>query len=167
MKKVHQPMLSGESLQPNLGRNLFGSRGLGITLTGLLLLVFVSACQKTEVKPLDIATGDICYRCKAPIVEKRYAAEFVTKDGFVRKFDDVSCMIQHAVKVGKGNISAYYATDYATQTWMNAEEGHYIRSDQIQTPKQGGIIGFKDEAKAKGLAGQVQAPVLSFADLMK
>lgn len=132
-----------------------------------LAVVLLCACQKTEIKPLDIVTGDTCLRCKAPITEKHFAAEFVTKDGFVRKFDDISCMTQHATKVGRNNISAYYVADFPSQKWLKAEEAHFVQSDQISTPKNSGLLAFKDEAQAKSLANQYQAKLLAFTDLLK
>ncbi len=142
----------------------FGSACLGLALFALALL---SACQQAEIKPLDIVTGDTCLRCRAPITEKRFAAEFVTKDGFVRKFDDISCMTQHAEKVGKKNISAYYVADFPTQKWLKAEEAYFVQSDQISTPKNSGILAFQNEAQAKALASQYQAKLLTFNDLLK
>ena len=138
-------------------------------LVGLLacLMMLLSACQKAEIKPLDVVTGDTCYRCRAPITEKHFAAEFVTKDGFVRKFDDISCMTQHAAKVGKKNIEAYYVADFPSQKWLKAEEAFFVQSDQISTPKNSGILAFKDEAQAKALSSQYQAKLLSFKDMLK
>jgi hypothetical protein len=145
------------------------ARGLRFALIGVLIwvLVALSACQKAEIRPLDIATGDTCYRCRAPITEKHFAAEFVTKDGFVRKFDDVSCMTQHATKVGRKNIDAYFVADFPSQKWLKAEEAHFVQSEQISTPKNSGILAFADEAQAKAVAGQYQAKLITLNDLLK
>ena len=64
------------------------------------------ACQQPIYKPVEIAQNDVCFRCKAPIVEKQYAAEFATKDRFVRKFDDIACMADYAQNKMKRTISA-------------------------------------------------------------
>ncbi len=118
-------------------------------------------------KPLDIAADDTCLFCKKPILEKRYAAEFVTKDGFVRKFDDVACMVQHANKVKKANIAAYFTTDYPSGTWMKAEEGVYLRSDGFKKQVAGGILGYRDKARAEGIASQYKAELITFSDIVK
>lgn len=161
--------MHGSSWKLSRCRQFVRSKRLGFAFTGLLAfwVVWLSACQTAEIKPLDIVTGDTCVRCKAPITEKRFAAEFVTKDRFVRKFDDISCMVQHATKVGKSNIAAYYVADFPSQKWLKAEEAHFVQSDQISTPKNSGILAFKDEAQARTLASQYQAKLLSFSDLMK
>jgi copper chaperone NosL len=140
----------------------------GIIVGGFIAcaVLMLSACQSGTPKPLDIAANDVCTRCRTPIIESRYAAEFVTKDGFVRKFDDIVCMTNHARKVRK-NIAAFYAMDFATQKWLNAEEAQFIRSEKFKTPQNGGILALKDPAKAKELATQYQAELVTFNDLMK
>lgn len=111
--------------------------------------------------------GDTCLYCKKPILEKQFAAEFVTKDGFVRKFDDVACMLQHAKKLKRENIAAFFVADYDSNKWMKAEEAAFARSDRFKTPNDGGILTFSSKARAQSLATQFKAEVLSFDGLMK
>ena len=170
MKSFRQPIRTQQwSSKPGRAHKLLKPRGFAYACVGLTVfsILLLSACQKTEIKPLDIVTGDTCLRCKAPITDKHYAAEFVTKDGFVRKFDDVSCMTQHAAKIGRNNISAFYVADFPTQKWVNAEQAYFVQSEQISTPKNSGILAFKDEVQAKSLASQYQAKMISFNDLLK
>jgi copper chaperone NosL len=140
-------------------------------LIGSLLVLASLAlfgCQKEPLKPVDIGKDELCTSCRSIILEKRYAAEFITKDGFVRKFDDISCMVQHAKsKVKKENIAAFFMVDFPSQQWMAAQEAKCVKSDKFKTPRDGGILAFKDAAKAQALASQYQAQVLSFDDLMK
>jgi copper chaperone NosL len=138
---------------------------------GMMTAVIVfslTGCQKVELKPVDITENDICFRCKSPIADKHYAAELVTKDGFVRKFDDMGCMLQHAkTKIGKDNIVAYYVMDFPSQQWVKAEEAGYVKSDQFKTPKDGGILAFKDRGKAAAFAAQYKMQTSAFDDLIK
>jgi hypothetical protein len=134
----------------------------------ICVILALTACQQAEVKPLDITESDICFRCKSPVADKHYAAELVTKDGFVRKFDDMGCMLEHAkTKIGKKNIVAYYVMDFPTQQWVKAEEAQFVKSDKFQTPQNGGILAFKDKAKAEALAAQYQAQPIKLEDLLK
>lgn len=126
------------------------------------------SCGKEIVpKPLDIAADDTCLFCKKPIAEKRYAAEFVTKDGFVRKFDDIACMVQHANKVKKNNILAFFTTDYPSGTWVNAGDAVYLRSDGFKKQVAGGILAYKDKARAEAIATQYKAELVKFDDILK
>jgi len=141
-----------------------------LLIAGLLtVLAFLPiGCQKAPLKPVGIAADELCAFCKGMIAEKQYAAEFITKDGFVRKFDDIACMVQHAKgKVKKENIAAYFIMDFPSQQWVPAQEAKYVKSDKFKTPKDGGILAFKDAAKAQALASQYQAALISFEDLMK
>jgi len=167
MRRVRRFVRRGEqSPQPHLLQCSAPRLVLGILLA--CVVISLGACQKAEVKPLDIAEHDTCFRCRGPIADKHYAAELVTKDGFVRKFDDLGCMLEHAKgKIGKANIVAYYAMDFPTQQWVKAEEAHFVKSDKFQTPRNGGILAFKDPAKAQALAAQYQAQLIPFADLIK
>jgi hypothetical protein len=170
MRAFDQPIQS-HTASSKAGRDcqLQTARGPGLTIVWVLacVLAVLSACQKAEIKPLDVATGDTCYRCRAPITEKHFAAEFITKDGFVRKFDDVSCMSQHATKVGRKNIEAYFVADFPSQKWLKAEEAYFVQSEQISTPKNSGILAFADEGQAKAVAGQYQAKLITLNDLLK
>ena len=152
------------------GRRLSGPEIHKTKIGGLLVMAFLAlfGCTKEPLKPVDIVKDELCTSCRNMILEKRYAAEFITKDGFVRKFDDISCMIQHAkTKVKKENISAFFMVDFPSQQWMTAQEAKFVRSDKFKTPKDGGILAFKDAAKAQALAAQYQAQLLTFDELMK
>lgn len=141
-----------------------------LVLAGLIacIVVYVGACAQAEIKPQNITENDVCFRCKAAIVDKHYAAQLVTKDGFVRKFDDFGCMIKYATeKIGKGNVTAYYAMDFPSVQWVKADEAFFVKSDKFQTPASGGILAFKDQAKAQALASQYQAQLVAFKDLIQ
>ncbi len=138
---------------------------LSAVLASCTALILSGCGGEIPTKPLDIGMGDTCVFCKQPITEKKFAAEFVTKDGFVRKFDDIACMVQHANKVKKANIAAYYAMDYPTSQWIKAEDAFYVKS-KFKTPGNGGIIAYRDKAKAEGIAQQYQAQLIGFGDVL-
>jgi len=147
----------------------FWFRGLRILFGGVLLgaVVFCGACEKAPVKPVDISANDVCFYCKSPITEVAFAGEFVTKSGFVRKFDDIGCLLADAKKVGKKNIQAFYFIDMVSKKWFPAEEVHFLRSDKIRTPRNGGIIAFQDASKAQQIASRYQAELVQFDDILK
>lgn len=132
-------------------------------------IIYVAACGKTEVKPSEFAANDVCFGCKTPISPKEisYAAEFITSNGFVRKFDDFSCMAANAKKVGRKNIVAIYAVDAGTQKLFPIEQLQLLRSDKFVSPKRSGIIAFQDQAKADAAAAKYQAEKIKFDDLLK
>lgn len=135
----------------------------------LSLTLLLAGCGEppAPAKPVDIATDDICARCRQPISDVQFAAEFITKDGFVRKFDDMGCMLQLAQKLTPGKIAAFFAMDYDRKVWMEAEEAVYVRSERFKTPNDGGILTFSSRERAQSLAAQYQAEVLDFSGLLK
>jgi nitrous oxide reductase accessory protein NosL len=137
------------------------------TLT-FALLVFLGACSSAAPpKPVEIAEGDTCTFCKKPIADTRFAAEFVTKDGFVRKFDDIGCMIEHSKKGNRNAIAAFFTVDHDKKNWMKAEDMSYLRSKNLKTPGGSGIAAFADKSRTQALAAQFQGEAVGFEDLMK
>jgi len=136
-------------------------------LPAFAAIAFV-ACQQPTYKPVEIAQNDVCFRCKAPIAEKQYAAEFATKDGFVRKFDDIVCMADYVQnKMKKDSIGAFYVVDYATKEWLPADQAAFVKSEQFKTPQNGGILAFKDKGQAEKIAAQYKAKLLAFGDIVQ
>lgn len=145
-------------------------KGTNLTLSSLFFgaIFLLAACEKPPVKPSSINTnGDVCFYCKSPIADVRFAAEFVTNDGFVRKFDDIGCLIANARRVGKKNIQAFFAMDVQSKVWLPAEQAHFVRSDKLRTPQKGGIIAFQDLATAQNFASRYQAELVKLEDLVK
>ena len=146
-------------------------RGLRFVFGGLLFCTILigSACEKGPVKPVSIKPNDICFYCKSPLDEQTlaFAAEFITKDGFVRKFDDIGCLVANARKVGRKNIQSFYAMDIVSKTLLPAEQLQFVRSDKIRTPKNGGTVAFQDASRAKEVASRFQTQVLTLDDILK
>jgi nitrous oxide reductase accessory protein NosL len=143
---------------------------LGCLLFGVL--VVVSGCKEAPLKPVSIGPNDVCYYCKGSFnlspdrKEEVYAAEMIAKDGFVRKFDDIGCLVNNAQKVGKKNIKAIYAVDLSSRAWLPAEQLQFVRAN-IPTPRNGGILAFRDAEMAKRFALKYKGEVLQFSDLIK
>ena len=137
---------------------------MGLVLCAVLVL---AGCTKAPVKPSEITQSDVCFHCKSPITDVAFAAEFITKDGFVRKFDDVACLIAHARKVGKNNIVAFYGIDAPSKKLFPVEELQFVRSDKLRTPQIGGMAAFTDQAKADEFVTRFQAEKIKLDDLIR
>jgi hypothetical protein len=145
------------------------SKSLRLVSCCLLLcsIVFVADCGKTPVKPAEFTANDVCFGCKEAITVKSYAAEFITSNGFVRKFDDFACLAANAKKVGRKNIVAIYAVDAETKNLFPIEQLQLLRSDRFVSPKKGGILAFQNPAKADSVAAQFKAEKVKLDDLLK
>jgi copper chaperone NosL len=62
----------------------------------LLLLMGLTACRdKIDSGPHAVHYGeDVCERCRMIISDKRFAAQFITRNGEAKKYDDIGCMIE-------------------------------------------------------------------------
>ena len=149
-------------MNPHASRNLKTAVG---ALAAFLILA-VGCAKAPPPKPMSINPTDSCFYCKSAIQE-RFAAEFASKNGFIRKFDDMGCLIADVKKVGKKNVIAVFVMDVQSKTWMPGESAFFVRSDKLLTPQKSGIVAFKDEAKAKELATQIQGELLKIGDLLK
>lgn len=133
-------------------------------VASLLLLV---GCQQAALAPVDISAEDICASCKMAISEKRYAAEFLTKDGEPVKFDDIACMARYVqTRQHKDTIATYFVVDFDSRQWVPAEAAHYVRSVDFQTPMRSGIVAYQDEAQAQAAVAVHHGTLLRFADLL-
>ena len=129
------------------------------------LLLFV-CCETSKFKPVAIAPEDMCAYCKMAISEKRYAAEFIDSEGQASKFDDIGCMVNFIKsKKNTTKIVAYFVMDFDERRWIKATDASYIRSSELNTPMNGGIIAFKDQAKAKEAADRYHGKLIRFEDL--
>ena len=100
------------------------------------------------------------------ISEKRYAAEFIDRDGGAFKFDDIGCMLNFIKgQQNKNQIAAYFVMDFDERQWIKAADAYFVRSSEFQTPMDGSIAAFKDEAKAEVAAGKYHGKLLRFTDL--
>lgn len=107
-----------------------------------ILTLFLSACSR-EIKPEEIEPHDVCYFCKMAISQLNFAAEIITPDGEVYKFDDIGCMIEFKRLKELPNGSVIFVRDFYTKEWIKIEEAYFVRSEKIQTPMNYFIATFK------------------------
>jgi len=114
-----------------------------------LLILFMFACSAGEIKPVAIEDGDMCSFCKMAISQKQFAAEIITEDERVLKFDDIGCMVHLRQNAGPDlKASAIFVTDHETRQWLTAEKAYFSRSSTIKTPMGSGILAFADKDRA-------------------
>ena len=124
-------------------------------------------CQKRTVEPVAIAAEDMCSFCKMAISEKQYAAELIDSDGQVFKFDDIGCVVnfikQRSISVSGASL---FVMDFDQRQWIKAENAYYVKSPDVTTPMNGGIIAFRDQAKAQEAVAKYHGKLLRFKELL-
>ncbi len=137
---------------------------LRLVLLGFTFLL--AACGQPEIVPVAIHPEDVCASCKMAISEKRFAAEFITKDGDARKFDDIGCLLDYLKnKADLNQIAAYFAADDESKKWLQAESAHFVKSAELATPMGGNIAAFESQDKAKEAAAKFKGEHVSFTEL--
>src|SRR5690242_7074487 len=112
---------------------------------GIATLIVLAQCQRGATEPVAIHPNDMCTFCRMSISEKRYAAELIDEDGEVFKFDDIGCMANFIKqKRNKATVHACFVMDFDRREWLKAENAFYVRSSELRTPMNGGIVAFQD-----------------------
>lgn len=138
-----------------------------LVIAASALLLMLAACQSTSLTPVELVAEDMCSSCKMAISEKQYAAEALTKEGDAYKFDDIGCLVDFiTARKNKEPIAAYFVVDLESKQWLKAEDAHFVSSAKFRTPMSGGIVAFKDKAKAQEAAQANQGKLLSFAEVI-
>ncbi|GIX48543.1 MAG: hypothetical protein KatS3mg131_2754 [Candidatus Tectimicrobiota bacterium] len=136
----------------------------------VLLLALLGAGCRSSVDPdapPDIRYGeDACDQCRMLISEPRYAAAYVTRQGEVRRFDDIGDMLLYDAAHGE-EVLRFWVHDYATAAWLPAAQAVFVYSRALSTPMAHGIVAFGDPQPARELAARVQGEILSFAELRR
>ena len=132
----------------------------------LIASILLAACSQELPAPVEIEPADMCSYCRMAISEKRYAAEFLDKQGEAYKFDDVGCMKCYVQNKQIGQKSAtWFVVDYESKQWLRGPQASFVRSDQFKTPMSGGIVALKEKGRAEQLASQTHGAVLTFAEV--
>ena len=134
----------------------------------MVALLLTTACRPEKPKPVDIEPGDICSSCKMAISQKRYAAEFIDREGTAVKFDDIGCMFRFVkARALKDSVEAWFVMDYRAQHWMPAENATYVRSAALPSPMGSGLIALENRAYAEEYSQKYRGKILTFEDLGK
>jgi copper chaperone NosL len=90
----------------------------------------------------------MCSHCRMAISDQRFAAEIITADGEVFKFDDLGCVERFKEKSADLKIAATFVKDYETKNWLPYERSTIVQTS-IKTPMGSGKVALADSAKAR------------------
>ena len=128
--------------------------------------ILMTACSQESFVPLEIESSDMCTYCRMAISEKRYAAEFIDKQGEAYKFDDLECMRNHVQSKHIGqNDATWFVVDFESKQWLHGQQSSFVQSARFKTPMSGGMVALKDRTRAEQVASQTQGSVMSFAEV--
>ena len=132
------------------------------------MVIVLAQCQRRATEPVAIEANDMCSFCRMSISEKRYAAELIDEEGEVFKFDDIGCMANFIKqKRNNASVQATFVMDFDRREWLKAENAFYVRSSELTTPMNGGIVAFKDQPSAEAAMAKYQGTKLEFSEVTK
>ena len=127
-----------------------------INKTPFLMLVLLLVVTSCEVAPKEIVYGDDhCHFCDMTVVDKRFAAQYVTKKGKNYVFDAVECLVMKINKDQHEETLAFIlVADYSNPgNLADVEKSTYLISEKIKSPMGENLSAFslKSDALKKQL----------------
>ena len=117
--------------------------------------------------PAEIRYGeDACSSCRMVVSDVRHAAEVVDREGRVRLYDDLGCLLDDR-KAARPEPEGVLVRPFAGEAWVRGDSGWVLRSKDVQSPMGSGLAAFPTrdaaEAEARRHPG---ASVTPLADLI-
>lgn len=148
-----------------------GRRNLASRLGAIALgVIAVTGCGSGEGSgpPALYLDDSICAQCGMIISDVRFAAAtVVTEDRGASSylFDDYNCQVNFEVMNPGMTVSSRWAHDYESGQWTNAEQTHYLRSDNLKTPMASHVAAFGSAEAARDARDELGGDVVPFAGL--
>ena len=131
-----------------------------------LCVIFLSSCQ-AGFEPVSYG-HDACTQCKMTIMDKRYAAEIVTKKGKAFKFDDLACLRKYIREehLSESEIQIFVA-DYnsSDNKFLNARQVVYLHGEMFKSPMNGDLPAFRLADHIESVKDSLHTEVLKWENL--
>lgn len=137
-----------------------------------LLLVCVG-CGSAEdpSRPPQIQYGsDTCDECHMIISEPRFAAAWRTRDGEVKRFDDVGDLVVHykARKRPAGVVLWFHDYDAVrNEAWLQKKDAFLVKGPGLHTPMGHAVVAVASLERAKEVAREARGSVVTFDQLAR
>ncbi len=120
-----------------------------VLFTLFTLFAGASGCSPSLPSgPVAIAWDDeVCAECRMHVGEPRFAAQLQTRDGEIKNFDDVGCMIRYR-DANHPAIHAMWVRNSREDGWIRYEEAAFV--DASDSP-----MGYGLAAVPRGTEGAI------------
>ena len=113
----------------------------------LFIIVLVFACsQKTEEIKYN---SDECAYCTMQIRDNKYAAEIVSDEGSVYKFDSIECLTGYALvkNIIEDKSQKFYVCDFNNpDNLIDARKAYFVQNKNFRSPMGLNVQAFSSEA---------------------
>ena len=119
--------------------------GLWLFIT---LLLTLPGCS-IEAQPINFGQ-DQCHACRMTIVDKKFAAQAVTKKGKQQKYDSSECMVRNLVAQGnEAEMSLILTADHDDATMIDATKAVYLISPRLPSPMGANLSAYRSKPAAQ------------------
>ena len=137
-----------------------------VLITTLFIILGFASC-KPEFAPISYG-HDACTQCKMTIMDKRYAAEIVTKKGKAFKFDDIACLKKYIKEENLPETDLLvFIADYnnADGKFLDARQVVYLHSELFKSPMNGNVAAFALAANISSLRDSLHTDILRWENI--
>jgi copper chaperone NosL len=121
------------------------------------------SCTAARSGPPEIVVDrSACSHCTMLVSEVAYAAGYQVPGEEARVFDDIGCMLEAMRRVGlRGDrgMRAWFH-DAGDRKWIEENAAVFVVGSNIRTPMGGGIVAYRDAARAEAAAAQHHGDVV-------
>lgn len=136
------------------------------TLSVFVALICLFSC-KPSFEPINYGQ-DACTYCKMTIMDKRFAAEVVTKKGKAYKFDDIACLRKYIAdeKINEASVLVFVADyDNPDGKFPDARQVVYLHNEIFKSPMNGNFAAFAMAGNATRLKDSLHTDLLRWENL--
>ncbi len=112
----------------------------------IILALMATGCGSSEVVPEDLYPEDACSHCRMAISDPHFAAEIITPEREVFKFDDIGCMEKFQSQLSEQTLFIF-VRDFEDDRWLPLQSSTIVRTGII-TPMGSGKLAFSSPESA-------------------
>jgi copper chaperone NosL len=120
------------------------------TVLFFLLIVIISSCTN-GTKEINYSK-DECDYCKMQISDNRFAAEIITNEGTVYKFDSIECLIGYLLvkNVTDSDSVKFYICDFLNPgRFIEMRNSFFVHNNDFMSPMGLNVQAFSTESECK------------------
>lgn len=119
----------------------------------------LSSCT-TEIPSINFGK-DYCVFCKMTIMDKKFGAELINKNGKALKFDCGECMIGFVNTDKSFEASKTLIINYTNpEELLEADKSFFLHGGLIKSPMGGQLAAFKTREEAEKFQNEMKADLL-------
>ncbi|HSG27191.1 MAG TPA: nitrous oxide reductase accessory protein NosL [Candidatus Krumholzibacterium sp.] len=119
-----------------MGRHTMRALSVAAVVSALLV-----SCGPRGQEPEELYPEDICSLCRMAVSDPRFAAEIVSAEGEVFKFDDIGCLESFQEQDRDLPGAAVFVKDFESALWLPIGEATIV-STEMSTPMGSGKLAF-------------------------